>query len=91
MRHLIQFVVPRISANWEEVAYALKFEIQSVLTIKGQYPTNFKKCCMEMFKEWLMSKDKGPITWSFLLETLREIEDLKAVTEEIERQLDNLQ
>ena len=80
-------VIPRIQAEWEDVAYALRYEIPTVSAIKANN-NNTKKCCKELFIDWL-STDHGvhPKTWSTLIEKLDEVEDLAAATNEIKSEL----
>ena len=77
MGDIIRIVIPNIQAEWEDVAYALCYEITTVRTIKEKCNDNPKKCCRELFTDWL-STDHGtsPKTWSTLLQKLNEIEDL---------------
>lgn len=84
MDDINKIVVPRINAHWEDVAYALKFTIEHVKSIKAKCGQDHAQCCKELFKDWL-STDKGlkPNTWSTLLQKLGEISDIAAATEEI--------
>ena len=91
MGKINSIVVPRIQAVWEDVAYALSYEIPTVDTIKAKHKEDPKKCCKELFKDWL-STDHGdsPKTWSTLIEKLKEVEDLAAATTEIMNELEKL-
>ena len=83
MGNINKIVVPRIQAEWEDVAYALSYEISTVNGI-GASSEDPKKCCKKLLKDWL-STDHGvaPKTWSTLIEKLKEIEELAAATNEI--------
>ena len=83
MADINKIVIPRIQAEWEQVAYALRYSIPKVKAIK-ENNQNLKKCSLEFFVDWL-STDHGasPKTWSTLIEKLKEVEDLTAATNEI--------
>ena len=84
MHDLNRIVVPRISAEWEDVAYALQYDIPTVEKISLKCKENPAKCCKELFKNWLAT-DNGakPKIWQTLLDKLKEIEELYGVTEDI--------
>jgi len=88
MGDLVTNVIPKIKAEWEDVAYALGFKIAAVTAIKEDHQKNAKKCCRELFIEWL---DKGhgisPKTWTVLIEKLKKIELVKAAEEIVEELL----
>ena len=84
MGDINKIVIPKIQAEWEDVAYALRYEIPTVNAIKAKYNDNPKKCCKELFKDWLSTDHgTGPKTWSTLLDKLKDIEDLAAANGEI--------
>ena len=84
MGDLITIVIPNIKAHWEEVAYVLRFKIIDVNAIKEKHKDDPKKCCQQLFIDWL-STNKGvtPKTWPTLLAKLGKVENLVAVIEEI--------
>ena len=87
MGDIVTIVIPKISAQWDQVAYALYFEPPDVDAIAVKCLKDPQKCCQEVFIEWLY-KGRGTIskTWSVLLETLKKIGLVKAVediTEEL--------
>ena len=87
MWDLIKIVIPKISPQWEDVAYALHFDIHTVLIIKYDHSKS-NRCCKEVFKTWL-STDKGvsPKTWATLLNKLIEVDELRVAVEEIRQEL----
>jgi len=88
MAHLLEFVIPKIMASWDDVAYGLRYEIPDVDTIKAQSQNDVKRCCKRLFTDWLSSKRGAhPKAWSTLLEKLQKIEELQAVVEDIEAKL----
>ena len=83
MADINKIVIPRIQADWERVAFALCYSIPKVKAIK-ENNQNLNNCCLELFVDWLSTDHgAGPKTWSTLIEKLKEIEDLTAVTNEI--------
>ena len=84
MHNLNRIVVPKVSAEWEDVAYALQYDIPTVEKISVKCKENPTKCCKELFKNWLAT-DNGakPKIWHTLMDKLKEIEELGEVTEEI--------
>ena len=90
MADINKIVIPRIQAEWEDVAYALCYKITEVQDIRAKYK-NSKKCCQILFEDWL-STDHGasPKTWSTLLDKLSKVKDLIAARNEIMNELEKL-
>ena len=88
MHDLNRMVVPKVSAEWEDIAYALQYDIPAVEKISVKCKENPTKCCKELFKTWLAT-DNGakPKIWQTLMDKLKEIEELGGVTEEIMKKL----
>ena len=88
MDDLNKIVVPRINALWEDVAFALRYSIPAVESIKQKHNQDPKKCCKELFKDWLVTGNGvGPKVWATLLDKLKNIGDLTVAREEILREL----
>ena len=88
---LIKFVIPKIAADWETVAYFLEFQPSRVKIIKEKCLNNPEKCCREVFIHWLDSKEGiSPKTWKKLLKILNDITELTAVTEQIKKELEQM-
>ena len=85
---LLEIVIPKVANYWDTLAHFLEFEVQKVQIISEQHPNDPKESCTEVFAHWLNS-DEGiiPKTWGVLLETLKKITELTAVTEQIETEL----
>ena len=91
MGDINKIVIPKIQAEWEDVAYALRYQIPTVKAIKAKWNNNPKKCCKELFEDWLSTDHgAGPKTWSTLLDKLKEVEDLAAATNDITNELRKL-
>ena len=84
MGELNEIVIPKIQAEWEDVAYALVYDITTVNGIRQKCNYNPKKCCRELFEDWL-STDHGahPKTWKTLLDKLKKVKELAAAYNEI--------
>ena len=88
MKHLINIVVPRVAAHWNNVAFNLDFSIPTVEIISKKFPNDPVSCCQELFKQWLSSSEgTQPKIWSTLLMSLKHMKHLRAATEEIEKEL----
>ena len=87
MGDLNRIVVPKIQADWEEVAYALRYEISTVKSIKEENGSP-KKCCSGLLTDWLTTDNgNSPKTWGTLIKALKGINELHSVTQEIEKEL----
>ena len=80
MHDLNRFVIPEIEAHWEEVAYALDFEISAVKSIHTKHNGDPKKCCQELLKSWLTtSQGVSPKILLILLQKINEVSELATV------------
>ena len=84
MHDLNRIVVPQVSAEWEDIAYTLQYDILTVENISTKCRGNPTKCCKELFKNWLAT-DNGakPKIWKTLMDRHTDIEELCAITEDI--------
>ena len=87
MRKLIKIVIPKIQADWEDVAYFMDYDISIVKAIKEDFQTVEKRCKF-LFENWLFtSRGVTPKTWNKLLERIKDVDSLKQVAEAIEQEL----
>ena len=88
MHDLNRIVVPKVSAEWEDIAYALEYDIPTVKQIRNKHKENPRKCCKELFEDWLTT-DNGakPKIWQTLINKFEEIEDLHSITDDIIKKL----
>ena len=85
---LNMIVVPKINAEWEEVAFALRYDIPTVKSIQRNCNNNTIRCCKELFKNWLMTnKGTGPRVWSTLLDAFKKVGELESAREDIIKEL----
>ena len=88
MYELIRFVIPRIAAEWEDIAFSLRYPVVAVQGISEKQRNDPLKCCRELFMDWLStSHGIGPKTWSTLLQTIGQVPKLTHATEEIKKNL----
>ena len=84
MRLLHEIVVPRIAADWSMVADFLEYDVQYKRLIREKCFHDPQRCCVELLEDWLSSnRGVSPKSWQKLIEVLRGIRSLKAVTETI--------
>ena len=70
-----------IITNWYDIGLELLDSDYGTLdVIKGNYPNDNKRCCREMFKQWLQRRPNG--SWYQLTEALTNV-NLNAVAENI--------
>ena len=87
--HLIKTVVPRITTEWEDVAYALDYDIYTVEYIKCRNHNDPRECCKDLFENWLTTNNGAkPKTWSTLLEKVGEVNELALARKEIIKDLE---
>ena len=85
-----KIVIPRIQAEWEDVAYVLCYKIAEVKSIRANNK-DAKTCCQKFFEDWLSTHHGvGPKTWLTLLDKLKEVPDLVAAANEIKVELHKL-
>ena len=89
MKPLVKIVIPQFAMVWEDVAYHLDYDIQTVETIRLKHHGNPVDCCDELFRDWL-STDHGvnPKSWTTLITRLKEIYDERIDMNRIEEYLD---
>ena len=88
MKHLNQYVIPKIAADWKKVADALEFDIYTIRIIEKKCQKDPLESCDEMMRDWL-STDTGikPEVWSTLILALKDVRQLTAIVEEIEQDI----
>ena len=88
MHDLNKIVIKEVSANWDDIAYALSYKISTVQQIRNKHKEDPRKCCKELFEDWL-STNNGvkPKTWQTLIDKLKEIDELDSAIEEITENL----
>ena len=79
----------KVKAYWKDVAYiSLHYDVLKVKSIIEKHQNDPKKCCEELFEDWLCtSKEDYASTWKALLEQLKEVAELTAAVEQIRQNL----
>ena len=94
MFYLTKIVTPKIMKEWEYVAEAFLYDLDTIEVIKERGDGDAKQCCREFFKDWLTTDHGnrvGPKVWSTLLDVLNEVDEISAkITEEIATQVKQL-
>ena len=87
MFDLTKTVIPKIMNEWEYIAEALRYDLATIKAIKEREREDPKKCCRELFKDWLMTNngaEAGPKVWSTLLDALKQVDEIATdITENI--------
>ena len=80
-------------AQWKDIAYiSLQYDVPKVRAIEEKHKSDPKKCCQELFEEWMCTYRTGDSkTWENLLTQLKQVEELTAVVEEISEKLTGIQ
>ena len=88
MCDLITIVIPKIQAEWEDVAFSMRYDVAAVKAFKEDCH-DCKKCCRKLFEDWLdSSRGVTPKTWSKLLGRIKAVNSLKA--EDIVKELNSM-
>ena len=87
MFDLTKIVIPNIMNEWEYITEALHYDLAIIKSIKDKEREDPKKCCQELFKDWLMTNNgakAGPKVWTTLVHALKEVDEISAdITEDI--------
>ena len=85
MTYLNKIVIPKIMNEWEYIAYALHYNIPIVKAMKARYHEYPKKCCRELFDNWLSTSHGAvPKVWSTLIGALKQVDLISSdITEDI--------
>ena len=87
MWDLHRIVIPKVQSSWKDLAYALGFDKEDVMGLKGDF-TNSAERCHCLFENWLSGQHSNtPKTWRELLKQIKDCDDLIASSKEIEKNL----
>ena len=88
MWDLIKIVIPKVEAEWEDIAHSLRYDIATINAIEKN-GKDCKDCCRKLFKDWLSSgRGATPKTWCTLLKKMKEVDALFSAVDDIKRELD---
>ena len=85
MHLLNNIVIPRIAADWKNVAYSMGYEYNAVKAIEKESHYEIEECCQNLFAKWLKKCDS---TWEALLRYIKDVDNLVAAAEKIEKDLE---
>ena len=87
MFELTEIVAPKIMAEWESLAFCMRYTPADVAAFRKD-AKDLKECCKNLFNNWL-STDHGPKpkTYQTLLKHIKKINDLAAASKAIEKDL----
>ena len=89
MSDIINIVIPKVKASWVELAYSMGYSINDVKGFEGD-GRSLDERCRKLFENWLTTRQGcTPKTWQALLERIKQINELTAAVEEIEKELIN--
>jgi len=87
MWELSKYVIPKVAAEWEDLAYCMRYEIEEVKVFQKD-AKDLQECCKNLLKNWLTtSHSPKPKTYESLLKYIRKIDKLTAVSKTIEKDL----
>ena len=87
MFELTEIVAPKMMAEWESLAFCMRYTLADVAAFKKD-TKDLKECCRNLFANWLTT-DHGPKpkTYQTLLKHIKKINNLTAASEAIEKDL----
>ena len=87
MWKLKKIVIPKIKANWGDLAYYLSLTNNEVKMCQKE-SSSLEECCEKMLNTWL-STNHGPRpkTYQTLLKYIKKVDELRSPSEVIEREL----
>ena len=87
MWELIQIVIPKIKAEWRNLAFCMRYKPEDVNAFQ-KVSQSLEECCQKLFENWLTTSH-GPIpkTYQTLLNHIRKVDRLAAASKAIEKEL----
>ena len=87
MFELTEIVAPRVMAEWESLAYCMRYTPTEVAAFKKD-ARDLKGCCTNLFNNWVTTgHGPKPKTYRTLLKHIKKIDSLTMASEEIEKEL----
>ena len=80
-------VIPKVKASWVELAYSMHYEIDAVRGFERD-GKSLDERCRKLFEDWLTTGQGCTTkTWQTLLQCIKQVNELTATVEEIEKEL----
>ena len=70
MPELTSHVIMKVVTKWHSLGIQLGLQPELLNSIERNYSKDSQRCCVEMFKEWLVNSELEP-SWSSLIEALK--------------------
>ena len=87
MWELTEFVAPKVMAEWESLAYCMRYSPEEVEAFRRD-SKDLKECCKKLFGNWLTTAHgPKPKTYLTLLKHIKKIDVLTTASEAIEKEL----
>ena len=87
IEELRRIVVPEVKAHWKDLAYSMGYEIAAVKGIDSD-GRNVGDRCIGLFEDWLeFPRSCTPKTWKTLIERIRNVDELYAAADRIQKKL----
>ena len=87
MWELTEIVAPKVMAEWESLAYRMRYSPEEVKAFKRD-SQDVKECCKKLFDNWLTTAHgPKPKTYLTLLNCIKKIDELTSTSEVIEKEL----
>ena len=88
MWKLIKIIIPKVTAEWEDLAFCMMYEVEEVNSFKKGSNGDPEQCCRKLFENWLATSHAPvPKTYTTLLNHIKQVEKLTAASEKIEKEL----
>ena len=87
MFELTKIVIPKTKAEWESLAYCMRYTPEKVNGFRKD-SQNCDECCRHLFANWIStSHGPKPKTYHTLLKHIKKIDNLTAASEAIQKEL----
>ena len=86
-RELTTIIIPKVKAQWKELAFCMRYSIGEVDGFDKE-GRNLTERCQKLFGNWLETNhDLKPKTYQTLLTYIKDVDELTAASQEIEKAL----
>ena len=87
MWELTEIVIPKIKAEWESLAYCMRYTPEEVNGFRKDYQ-DCGECCKNLLTNWISTDHiPKPKTYQTLLKYIRKVDKLTTASETIEKEL----
>ena len=87
MFELTQIIIPKIKAEWESLAYCMRYTVEEVNCFRKDFQ-NCGKCCKNLLANWISTgHGPNPKTYQTLLKHIKKIDTLTTASVGVEEEL----